>query len=202
MHRKFFLIGDSTVDHATSGWGGKLHLFIKGEVINKAKSGRSTRSFIAEGRWQEVLAEISPNSYVLIQFGHNDQKLEDSSRGTHPYQDYQENLKLFVETTREKGATPILITPAQRRTFNEQGEIENSLGDYPLAMQELAVRLKVPLIDLWGKTKEYYERLGEEQSKSLFSWYDIENQTDVADDTHFNTHGAEQIAKLVAAEIN
>ena len=201
MKNKFFLIGDSTVDHETSGWGGKIHHFIKGEVINKAKSGRSTKSYIDEGHWQEVLDEISPDNYILIQFGHNDQKLEDPSRGTHPYGDYQKNLKMFIETAHKKGAKPILLTPVQRRTFNAQGEVENSLGDYPQAMKELAFELNTPLIDLWAKTKAYYESLGTEQSKSLFSWYDIENQTCVPDDTHFNSNGAELIAKLVAVEI-
>lgn len=201
MQNKFILVGDSTIDHETSGWGAKLNLFIKEEIVNKAKSGRSTKSYIDEGRWDEVLNEIAPGNYVFIQFGHNDQKLDNPARGTQPFGDYQKNLKMFIENVREKGAKPVLITPVQRRTFNEQGEIENSLGDYPKAMKEVALELNVELIDLWMRSKELYESLGAEQSKSLFSWYDSPNQTGVPDNTHFNLNGAEQIAKLVAAEI-
>lgn len=200
MKNKIILVGDSTIDHENFGWGAKLDLFIKEEIVNKAKSGRSSKSYIDEGRWDEVLSEIAPGNYVFIQFGHNDQKLEDPARGTQPFGDYQKNLKMFVESVREKGAKPVLVTPVQRRTFNEQGEVENSLGAYPKAMKEVALELNAPLIDLWMKSKELYESLGAEQSKSLFSWYDVKNQAGEPDDTHFNLFGANQIAKLVGEE--
>ncbi|MCL2559492.1 MAG: rhamnogalacturonan acetylesterase [Turicibacter sp.] len=198
MNHKFFLIGDSTMDRETSGWGGQFHQFTTGQVVNSGKSGRSTKSYISEGHWQKVAAVLAAGDYLFIQFGHNDQKLEDLTRGTYPFDDYQKNLRTFVETARKKGAKPVLLTPVQRRTFNDQGKIENSLGDYPKAMKELAATLDVPLLDIGARTKKLYERLGQEASKSLFSWYDTADQTGAPDNTHFNEKGATEVSQLVA----
>lgn len=200
-----YLAGDSTVqdvDQKNSnemGWGQQLPtLFTKDiQIINKAIGGRSTKSFIEQGRLQELLEQVSEGDYLFIQFGHNDQKLEDPERGTLPYEDYQENLKIYIESARKQGVIPILVTPVQRRTFDTNGHLTNSLGEYPLAMKEISKSLNVPLIDLWEKSKQYYELLGPERTKALFAWYELEEPTGKPDNTHFSAHGAMEIAKLV-----
>ena len=204
-----YLIGDSTVQDVDSqvsnemGWGQQLPNFFTEEVriINKAKGGRSTKSFIDEGRFQEVLEVLSEGDYLFIQFGHNDQKLHDPERGTHPYGDYQENLKMFIESARTKKAIPILVTPVHRREFDLFNQVVNTLGEYPLAMQEVAKNSDVLILNLWEKSKDYYEQLGPEQSKSLFAWYELEATEGEPDHTHFGKNGAKRIAKLVVEEL-
>jgi len=204
-----YLIGDSTVQDVDSqvsnemGWGQQLPNFFTKEVriINKAKGGRSTKSFIDEGRFQEVLEVLSEGDYLLIQFGHNDQKLHDPERGTHPYGDYQENLKMFIESAREKRAIPILVTPVHRREFDLNNQVINTLGEYPQAMKEVAVNSDVLFLDLWEKSKTYYEQLGPEQSKSLFAWYELNAKEGEPDHTHFGKEGAKEIANLVIEEL-
>ncbi|WP_370875159.1 rhamnogalacturonan acetylesterase [Metabacillus malikii] len=200
-----YLAGDSTVENISTdrqttqqGWGQQLPTFFKEDIkiINKAMGGRSTKSFINEGRLLDIIESIQKNDYLFIQFGHNDQKLEDPSRGTEPWSTYQMYLTLFIEAAREKGATPILVTPVNRRSF-ENGKLINSLGDYPKAMRELAANLHVPLIDLFEKSRTLYEILGEENTKQLFIWYEQQHNDTPPDNTHFGEHGAKIIAELV-----
>jgi pectin methylesterase-like acyl-CoA thioesterase/lysophospholipase L1-like esterase len=205
---RIFLAGDSTVEDVRpeqgnkKGWGQMLPPFFtqKAEVINKARGGRSTKSFINEGRLQELLDEIRLGDFLLIQFGHNDQKVEDASRGTEPYGTYQEYLSQYIAGAREKGAIPVLVTPVNRRTFDEEGNLSASLGEYPEAMRNLALEQDVLLIDLWEKSKALYEELGPEETKKFFAWYETPMDT-LPDDTHFSAAGAAKIAELVAEGI-
>jgi len=202
-----FLAGDSTVQDVDQnisnemGWGQQLPTFFTKDIqiINKAIGGRSTKSFLKEGRLQELLDHASEGDYLFIQFGHNDQLLDNPERGTLPYEDYQENLKIFVESARKQGVIPILVTPVQRRSFDDNGHLTDSLGEYPLAMKEISESLKVPMIDLSEKSKQYFELLGPEQTKALFAWYELEESTrrKKPDVTHLSAHGAKEIAKLV-----
>lgn len=206
---KIFLAGDSTVEDVAEelgnhqGWGQQLPQFFSNDVnvINKAKGGRSTKSFIDEGRLLELEHALSKDDYLFIQFGHNDQKLEDPTRGTEPWGMYQTNLTLFIETARKQGAKPILITPVSRRHFAD-GELLRTLGEYPNAMKELATKLEVPLIDLLEKSRELYKELGEEKTKQLFAWYQRTGETTPPDNTHFSEYGAFKIAELVIEGID
>ncbi len=143
-------------------------MFSEGVLVrNHAKGGASTNSFVEEGRLQAIAEHIIQGDYLLIQFGHNDQK----PRGTKPYSTFQQFLTLFADTAREKGAHPVFVTSVQRRRFDENGRIEHTLGEYPDAMKALAKELDVPVIDLLAKTKVLYEAYGPEESKRLFVWF-------------------------------
>lgn len=139
-------------------------------IINKAKAGRSTKSFIDEGRFEEIKGMIVTGDYLLIQFGHNDQKLEDPSRGTLPFGEYQANLRMFITVARDRGANPILLNPVSRRRFDANNRIEQSFGEYPAAMQQVAEQMNVPIIDLRAKSASYYEYIGSKESTRLFAW--------------------------------
>lgn len=200
-----YIAGDSTSascpeqEAPMAGWGQLFHTFFMNtiRIRNEAMGGRSSNSFIEEGRLQAILEQIQPDDYLFIQFGHNDQK----SYGTEPYTSYQEHLSHYILGAREKKAIPILLTSVQRRKFSADGKIENTLGDYPDAMRQLAARLDVPLIDMSAKTKELYERLGIEDSKRLFTILlpnVHHNYPDgIEDNTHFSEVGALEIGKLV-----
>lgn len=201
-----FLAGDSTVtDQETfpyAGWGQMLPLFFKAEaaVDNHAKSGRSSRSFIDEGRLAAILEQIRPGDHLWIQFGHNDSK-PDKERATDPYTTYKEKLGVYIKEARARQAHPLLITPMHRRKFDGQGRIVDTHGDYIPAMKELAAELDVPLIDLAEKSKALYESYGPEPSKALFVWaYPGEFMSlpeGMEDDTHFQEAGAYAMASLV-----
>jgi lysophospholipase L1-like esterase len=202
---QLFLAGDSTVascpEHEApmAGWGQVFQSFFSNDVIvqNMAMGGRSSNSFIEEGRLTDILGKIKQDDYLLIQFGHNDQK----SYGTQPFSTYQSYLTQYITGAREAGAIPVLITPVHRRKFGEDGKLQNTLGDYPKAMAELAERFEVPLIDLWSKTKILYESLGPEDSKSLFVWFKAGEHLNypqgIQDDTHFCEAGAYEVGELV-----
>lgn len=200
-----YLAGDSTVANCPNheapmaGWGQIFHEFFQKNIliINKAMGGRSSNSFIEEGRLEAIMNEIQPDDFLFIQFGHNDQK----SYGTEPYTTFQSNLTEYITGARTKRAYPILITPVHRRKFNEDGILENTLGEYPEAMMDLAEKLDVPLIDLWSKTRKLYEELGVEGSKKLFTIFAPNEQPNypdgIIDNTHFSEHGAKEVGRLV-----
>jgi lysophospholipase L1-like esterase len=207
-----FLIGDSTMAEKAAdkfpetGWGMKLQPFFAENVVikNHAVNGRSTKSFIAEGRWKKVLDELKKGDYVFIQFGHNDQKVTDSTRYTNPYTAYRTNLIRYVTESRSKGAIPVLLTPVVRRDFNEQGTLLDTHGAYPEVMRTVAKELKVQLIDLQLKTEEMVISYGPEKSKELYLWVEPgdKNYPDgKQDNTHFCPKGAETVALIVANEI-
>jgi lysophospholipase L1-like esterase len=207
-----FMIGDSTMadkdpkDEPERGWGQMLQSCIKDavKVSNHAVNGRSSKSFIDEGRWQAVIDAMQPGDYVLIQFGHNDQK-SDAARHTDPYTTYKSNLEKFVSETRAKGAFPILCTSIVRRKFDEAGALVDTHGDCPEAVRRTALDLKVPMLDLQLRTKNMISELGPEKSKSIYLYTlpgAYPNRPDgVRDDTHLNVAGATAVARMAVEEM-
>ena len=204
-----YLVGDSTMatkpidDNPERGWGQMLPLFFNQEITieNHAKNGRSTKSFINEGLWQNVLGKLKPGDYVFIQFGHNDQKVADTKRYAEAHTTYKQNLIRFVIESRERVAKPVLITPVNRRKFDEDGKFIDQLGDYPSVAKEVAAEYKVPLIDLHGKSEKLFTELGVEKTKELFLWIPPTVYKSLPngkiDNTHFSSAGAIKIAGLV-----
>jgi lysophospholipase L1-like esterase len=207
---RIFLIGDSTmadkplIGMAERGWGQVFPHFFDTSVLfeNHARNGRSTRSFINEGRWQVVLEKLQAGDYVFIQFGHNDSKKDDTARYAEPHTDYKSNLLRFVKDARAKNATPILLTPVSRRKFDNQGKPIDLHGDYPVVVRELTAEQNVPLIDLHKSSMQLLERLGADESKKIFLWIKPDLYTAIRagkeDNTHFTEFGALKIARLVA----
>lgn len=202
-----YLVGDSTVcnydeDQAPrEGWGQELANFFTGNVKidNRAASGRSSKSFIEEGKFSPVKELMKKGDYLFIQFGHNDEK--DDSRHTDPYTTFKETLTEYINAARSKGAQPVLITPVARRKFDKNGQIVDTHGSYPAAMIELAKEEDVPYIDLCSKSMALFNKLGPEGTLNIFLHLDAgvsPNYPDgVSDDTHFQKNGAIEIAKLV-----
>ncbi|WP_042456053.1 rhamnogalacturonan acetylesterase [Neobacillus dielmonensis] len=206
-----YLAGDSTATDQRSsgypyyGWGQMLPFFLGDTVAvsNHAGSGRSSKSFINEGRLEKIWNTIQKNDFLLIQFGHNDEK--DDERGTEPFSTFQEHLKIYIDGARTRGAIPVLISPMHRRFFDEEGNIINTHGDYIAAMEELSFIENVSYIDLAGKSKTLYESLGDEGTKKLFTWAApgayAKFPDGIEDNTHFQELGALAIAKLVVEGI-
>ncbi len=196
---KIALIGDSTVASYEqppadrpdlTGWGQVFGEFFgqRVEIRNFALSGRSSKSFLREGRWQPVL-DAKPD-YVFIQFGHNDQK--DDDWGTAPDKDFQEFLRQYIDEARAAKATPVLVTPVARRTF-ENGKPATTLTPYAEAMKKVGREKQVPVIDLHAASFELFGRLGDEGSADLTA--------SASDRTHFSRKGGRTIARLVAAAL-
>jgi lysophospholipase L1-like esterase len=209
-----YLIGDSTMSNKKNidinperGWGQVLAQFFNENIIidNHAVNGRSTKSFIDEGRWQKVKEKINPGDYVFIQFGHNDSKVNDPKRYANPLTSYRANLECFVRETRSLQATPILITPVARRNFNEHGVLVDTHGLYPLVVHQVAEKLNVDLIDLQRFSEEFIMKLGVEESKKIFLHFDKGEHPffpdGKTDNTHFSEFGATFIAQKVAQEL-
>jgi lysophospholipase L1-like esterase len=169
-----------------------LTRFFKPEVVisNHAESGESLRSSLGARRLDKVLSLMKPGDYLLIQFGHNDEK--EKGEGVGAFTTYKADLKKFVSGARSRGGIPVLITPVQRRTFDQAGKITNSHGDYPEAMRQVAREEKVVLIDLNAMSKVFYETLGPERSKLAFK---------EGDGSHHNNYGSYQVAKCVVEGI-
>jgi lysophospholipase L1-like esterase len=134
-----FMIGDSTMadkplipENPERGWGQLLDSYFLPHVVieNHAANGRSSKSFRDEGRWKSVLDRMHHGDWVIIQFGHNDEK-SDETRHTDPFTTYTKNLKRYVNEAREKGGLPILATPVARRNFDDSGYLQQTHGDYP-----------------------------------------------------------------------
>ncbi len=200
-----FLCGNSTVvdqeEEPWASWGQMIPRFFDDQVCfaNYAESGESANTFIAAKRLKKILTQMKPGDYIFIEFGHNDQKQKGPGIGA--YYSFMMNLKTFIDEAQSRGAYPVLVTPTQRRSFDENGKIKDTHLDYPDAMRWLAVKENIPLIDLHAMTRILYESLGVEDSKKAFVHYpagSFPNQTsDLADNTHFNPYGAYQIAKCV-----
>ena len=209
-----YTIGDSTmadkdtVGNPERGWGQALPLYFDAEKVrieNHAKNGRSTKSFIDEGRWDAVAGKLKKGDYVFIQFGHNDEKQQSVERYTDPHGAYKANLTRFVNETRVKGAYPVLMSPIVRRHFDESGHLIDTHGEYPEAVRELSQELNVPFIDMESKTRRMIERLGPEDSKRLFVWFEAGEYPRFPegkqDDTHLNWEGAVAVASLAVEGI-
>ena len=171
-----------------------LYLADHVQVVPWGKNGRSTKSFLDEGRFEPVYRAMEPGDVLLIQFGHNDEK-PDPLRHTDPYGSYQENLRYFIRAAREKGAHPVLITPIARRLFDGEGRfLPGSHGDYPDAVRRTGTLEQVPVADLTALTEAELEALGDEGSKPLFVW--------PVDNTHLKYEGAVRLAGFLARELD
>jgi len=201
-----YIIGDSTAAnkqpkaYPETGWGMEFQFFFNSEIVvdNRALNGRSTKSFKAEKQWQPILEKLAPGDYVLIEFGHNDEKIEKPGIGT-SLAEFKTNLINYVNETRSKKAVPVLLTPISRRSF-KNGVLVDSHGDYPKVTRKVADSLKVPLIDMLVKTENLLTKLGDLPSIKLFNYVDSGNvnyPTGKKDDTHLSPEGAKQIAALV-----
>lgn len=207
-----WVTGDSTVQTYTddfapqAGWGQYLDRFLSDdvEVTNKAIGGRSSKNFISQGRLDEVLLDINPGDYLFVQFGHNDNSYGVDDRYAAPG-DYLNYLRTYVNGARQRGATPILVTPVVRRVFNEDGSVPVSFPDYVDAAEQLAAETGTPLVDLSASSRDYVEEIGEELSKSVFLWVQPgvypNRPSGTQDDTHFQDYGAIQMARLVATDV-
>ena len=207
-----YLVGDSTMaikllDIPERGWGMALNGLFKDPAMiqNHAVNGRSTKSFIDEGRWSRIVAALQPGDFVLIQFGHNDEKVEDPLRGTDPKTTFSDNLRRFIKDVRAKQASPMLATPTARRRFNTAGKLVPTHGAYPDAIRAVATEEKVPLLDLEKATSAWLSSVGDEPSKKFFMWIEPHTHPLIPDgrkdDTHFVEAGAVHVAELAAAEI-
>ena len=187
-----FLLGDSTVcdqpNEPYASWGQMLPRFFKPEiaVANHAESGESLRSSQHAKRLEKVASALKAGDTVLIQFGHNDEK--EKGEGVGAFTTYKASLKEYVAEIREHGGEPVLVTSVHRRTFERDGKMRNSHGDYPEAVRGVAAEEHVPLIDLLGLSGTLYEALGPEKSGALFK---------TGDGTHHNNYGAYELARCV-----
>ncbi|WP_328441280.1 rhamnogalacturonan acetylesterase [Streptomyces sp. NBC_00444] len=202
--RTLFIAGDSTAAQKyaaaapETGWGMALPFFLHKDrpVSNHAVNGRSSKSFVDEGRLDVVLGQIRAGDFLLIQFAHNDEKADDPTRYTEPWSTYQEYLRLYVDGARARGARPVLATAVERRRFDVGGNAVPSHGDYPAAMRALAQEERVALLDLQALSLALWQGLGVEATKKYFNWTETEQ-----DNTHFNPPGAIAVARLVAREL-
>ncbi len=209
-----FLAGDSTMSekplagNPERGWGMYLPEYLNGAVTveNHAVNGRSTKSFIAEQRWAKLISRVQAGDFVMIQFGHNDSKADDSTRYAPAHTLYRDNLTRFVQEVRAKGATPILITPVVRRKFDASGAFVDQHGDYPGVVRELAATLKADLVDLHQLSRDLLIQEGPERSRRLFlhippgHFVNYVNKKE-EDNTHFTEYGARCIASLVCQSL-
>ena len=230
-----FVIGDSTAakkDLSTGsperGWGMALQCYFDSAYIrvdNHAVNGRSSKSFIDEGRWDKVLSAMKPGDYVIIQFGHNDEKPA-VERHTDPGSTFDYNLAKFVRETRERGGIPILMNPVVRRNFaqkplknDDDEKLRNTTfadgsklvegdslidthGLYKVAPRDVARRMNCHFIDANQITHDLEQSLGIEGSKKLHMWYKPGEEPSLPqgrqDNTHYNIYGAQVVAKLLA----
>ncbi|KUM81854.1 rhamnogalacturonan acetylesterase [Streptomyces curacoi] len=202
--RTLYIAGDSTAAQKyagaapETGWGMALPFFLHKDrpVSNHAVNGRSSKSFVDEGRLDVVLAAIRPGDLLLIQFAHNDEKATDPTRYTEPWTTYQDYLRLYIDGARARGARPVLATAVERRRFDASGNAVPTHGDYPAAMRALAQEERVTLLDIQALSLALWQRLGVEETKKYFNWTATEQ-----DNTHFNPPGAIAVARLVAQEL-
>lgn len=206
--RTVFLAGDSTVTDQKAepwaAWGQMLPRFFKPgvAVANHAQSGETISSFTRERRWQKIIETARAKDYVLIQFGHNDQK--DKFEGAGPFTSYKTNLKRLVSEAHAKGAIPILVTSVERRRFKGTTAGE-TLADYAEAVRQVGKEDTVPVIDLNAESLKMYQALGPEPTKQVFVHYPAGTypgqDKPFKDDTHFSNYGAYQLAKIVVEGI-
>ncbi|MEV0177293.1 rhamnogalacturonan acetylesterase [Streptomyces sp. NPDC050803] len=202
--RTLFIAGDSTAaqkyaDAAPeTGWGMALPFLLHKDlpVANHAVNGRSSKSFVDEGRLDVILGAIRPGDFLLVQFAHNDEKVTDPARYTEPWTTYQDHLRLYIDGARARGARPVLATAVERRRFDAGGNAQPSHGDYPAAMRALAAEEDVALLDIQALSLALWQELGVEETKKYFNWTATEQ-----DNTHFNPPGAIAVARLVVQEL-
>ena len=200
-----YLAGDSTVTDQDlepwASWGQFITNYFDTNVVvvNYAISGASLRSFKSSLRLKKILSLIKPGDYLIVEFAHNDEK--EKGEGIGPWDSFSSSIREYVQTARDKGAFPILITPAQRRAFNADGTLKPTHGDYPDAMRKVAEEMNVPLVDITKLTTTLYESWGDEPSRKAFVQYPANTfpgqKEKLEDNTHFNSFGANEIALCV-----
>ena len=211
---RVYLIGDSTMCEyeakraPLTGWGMPFKNFFDTTVTidNRAKGGRSTRTFLSENRWQPIADSLQEGDYVLMQFGHNDEAKEERYKDRYtPVPDYKVNLAKFIAETRARKAVPVLITPVTRMRFDKEGKQQETHMEYTAAVFEVAKQYSVPVIDLDKRSRELLTQLGPVNANYLFMQLAPgehpaypEGQKD---NTHLNEYGARRIAELVLAEL-
>ena len=206
-----YLIGDSTMSikdedkYPETGWGMPFVHFFDSTVTvdNRARNGRSTRTFMEEGRWKPVVENLEKGDWVFIQFGHNDEV--QTKRSSTTKEEFKKNLEKYVADTKKKNANPVLLTPVARRKFDEQGKVIGTHDVYAEIVRTVAREQNVPLIDMDVKGQELYRQMGPEYSKLLLLHLapgEHPNYPDgKEDDTHFSELGARKVAQIVLAEI-
>jgi lysophospholipase L1-like esterase len=206
--KTIWLCGDSTIAikeikaYPETGWGMPFVYFWDAsiQVKNLAKNGRSTKTFISENLWQQVIDGAKEGDYVLIQFGHNDESVEKKERYATP-KEYKANLVKFIEEARLKKATPILLTPVSRRKFDQLGIAQETHHEYSGYVKEVAQEHHVLFIDLDTQSRMLYQQFGKENSNFLFMQLKPGEHPNYPegrnDNTHFNELGARLIAQLV-----
>jgi lysophospholipase L1-like esterase len=176
------------------------------QIDNRARGGRSTRTFISENRWQPIADSMQEGDYILIQFGHNDEAKEEKykDRYTTP-EDYRTNLVMFITETKKKNAFPVLITPVSRMRFDKEGKAMETHTEYSAIVVNVAKEQNVPLVDLDKKSRELYQALGPEATRLLFMQLEPGEHPfypeGSKDNTHFNELGARKMAQIVLAEM-
>ncbi len=209
-----FLAGDSTCANKLpekrpeTGWGEMLQQYFDPanvRIENHAQNGRSTKTFISEGRWQAIVDKLKKGDWVLVQFGHNDESKEKGERYTPP-DAYRANLVRFVHDVTSKKANIVLLTPVMRRKFDKEGNfVDQHPTEYPEAVRSVAKELKVPLIDMHRKSEVLIKKLGVDGSRELFLQLKPDENPNypkgIEDNTHFVPKGAEEMAKLVVEGI-
>jgi lysophospholipase L1-like esterase len=208
-----YVIGDSTASiyagdlYPRMGWAQPLQDFFApacATIADKALSGRSSKSFYDEGSWTPIKNALRKGDYVLVQFGHNDEKTDDAARGTDPYTTFQQYLSIYIDDSLAKGATPILLSPINRNNWSGT-TLKDTHGEYPPAMRDLAQQKSVALVDATALTKTYFERIGQAATTKLFLTLaagESPNYPDgVTDNTHLQEKGARTIAQMVLADL-
>lgn len=199
-----YLAGDSTVvdqdKEPWAAWGQMLPSFFNDKVAiaNHAESGETIHSFVSERRFDKIMTTLRAGDYLFMQFAHNDQK---AGSGFVPIPLYQDLLRKYVALARSRGATPVLVTSMNRRLFNPDDTIQQTLAGYPDAMRAVAAEQHVALIDLNAMSKTLFEAMGPAGTLRAFVHYPAHtfpNQAEeLHDDTHFNSYGAMELAKCV-----
>ena len=211
VHPALHLVGDSTMAdkpalplHPERGWGQLLREFMQepARVVNHAANGRSTKRFVDEQRWAHLLTQVQAGDVVVIQFGHNDQKADDPKRYAAADTDFKNYLRRFVAELRARQVVPVLATSVARRKFDSAARVQETLAEYTRATREVATELRVPLIDMDQRTRQFLQQLGPEASKPMFMWIPPGAYASLPqgrqDDTHYVESGARAAAKLAA----
>lgn len=206
-----FMAGDSTMaikdpkDYPETGWGVPFATFFGPEVhtVNLAKNGRSTRTFISEGLWQQISDNVKQGDVVFIQFGHNDQSEHKKDRYTTPEQ-YEQNIRNMIAEAKRAGAQVVLMTPITRRYFQDDGTLKLT-HPYAQIVRKLAVELEVSFIDMEQLTKRHFEQQGEALSALRFMHIKPDLHPNypngIVDNTHLNRLGAREVAQIVLQQL-
>lgn len=207
-----WLIGDSTIaikdpkTYPETGWGMPFVYFFDSTVTvdNRAKNGRSTKSFLAENLWQPIVNNLQEGDYVFIQFGHNDEAKEKGERYAPPDL-FKANLVKYITETRNKKAIPVLLTPVSRRKFDANGKALETHAEYSPLVREVAKAQNVAFIELDSLSRNLYQQFGPQYSKLLFLQLEPGEHPNYPDgkndNTHFSELGARLIAQIVLKEV-